>query len=304
MNNMHDCNRRHWNKAAEWWERLRDKDELWQRCPNEPELGFAGGALRLIREIAGNISGKDVCVVGSGDNYAAFALAGMGANVTSIDISEQQLEVASKRADQLELPITFVQADAAHLEPVGNAAFDLVCSSNGFFFGLQTCTRSSMRSIVSCVQGDITSSMIFIRSSGLGKIRPDRLRLRSPIGKLAPLRMNSMAPLSSTRLLRTFSTPWRPRDSSCSAFWRVLPRTQDSGKTIPTCRGLTKVCWTGMRTPGPRYQFGSQPLCRDHGKTSRIAPHNTTVRGSSLPDFDPTGCADSQKSENGKYDFI
>ena len=133
MNNMHDSNRYYWNKAAEWWERLRDKDELWPRCPNEPELGFAGGALRLIREVAGNISGKDICVVGSGDNYAAFALAGMGANVTSIDISEQQLEVASKRADQLELPITFVQADVADLKPVGDAEFDLVCSSNGFF---------------------------------------------------------------------------------------------------------------------------------------------------------------------------
>ena len=148
------------------------------------------------------------------------------------------------------------------------------------------------------------SSMIFIRSSGLGKIRADRLRLRSPIGKLAPLRMDGMAPSSSTGRLRTFSTFWRPRDSSCSAFCRVLPRTQGTGRTIHICRGLTKVCWTGRRTPGPHYQFGSQPLCRDHGKTSKIAPHNTTVRGSSLPDFDPTDFADSRKPENGKYDFI
>ena len=95
--------------------------------------GFAGGALELIREFGGDLSGKDVCVVGSGDNYAAFALSGMGANVTSIDISERQLEVASKRAARLELPITFVQADAADLTPVGDAEFDLVFSSNGFF---------------------------------------------------------------------------------------------------------------------------------------------------------------------------
>ena len=133
MNNMHDSNRRHWNEAAKRWEELRDKDGLWQRCPNEPELGFAGGALQLIHEVAGNISGKDVCVIGSGDNYAAFALAGMGANVTSIDISEQQLEVAARRAEQLGLSIAFVQADAAELKSIGNAEFDLVCSSNGFF---------------------------------------------------------------------------------------------------------------------------------------------------------------------------
>ena len=133
MNSKHDSNRRHWNEVAKRWEELRDKDGLWQRCPNEPALGFAGDALRLIREVAGNISGKDVCVIGSGDNYAAFALAGMGANVTSIDISEQQLEVAARRAEQLGLSIAFVQADAADLKSIGDEEFDLVCSSNGFF---------------------------------------------------------------------------------------------------------------------------------------------------------------------------
>ena len=33
-----------------------------------------------------------VCVIGSGDNYAAFALAGLEAAATSTDISEQQLK--------------------------------------------------------------------------------------------------------------------------------------------------------------------------------------------------------------------
>lgn len=133
MNDMHDSNRRHWNEAADWWEKLRDKDGLWQRCSDEPDLGFAGGALGLIREVVGSLSGKDVCIIGSGDNYAAFALSGLEAKVTSIDISERQLEVASKRAEQLNLPINFVGADAADLEPIQDAEFDLVCSSNGFF---------------------------------------------------------------------------------------------------------------------------------------------------------------------------
>ena len=133
MNSMHDSNRRHWNETAGSWERLRDRDGLWRLCPNKPDLGFDGGALQLIREVTGNVSGKDVCVIGSGDNHAAFALAGMRANVTSIDISERQLEVASKRAKHLKLPISFVQADAGSLRTIGDAEFDLVCSSNGFF---------------------------------------------------------------------------------------------------------------------------------------------------------------------------
>ena len=132
MNTMHEANRRYWDEAAEWWERLDEEGGLWRRCTCRPDLAFAGGAPGLIREVVGAMSGKDVCVVGSGDNHAAFALSGMGANVTSVDISERRLAVASKRARHLELPITFVRADAADLRIIRNAEFDLVFSSNGF----------------------------------------------------------------------------------------------------------------------------------------------------------------------------
>ena len=133
MNTMHESNRRYWNEAAGWWERLVLEGGLWQRCHLEPELAFAGGAYGLVRDVAGNLEGKDVCVVGSGDNHVAFAFAGMGANVTSVDISDRRLSVAAERAKQLGLPITFVQADAADLSLIGDAVFDLVFSSNGFF---------------------------------------------------------------------------------------------------------------------------------------------------------------------------
>ncbi|MCY3810976.1 MAG: methyltransferase domain-containing protein [Gammaproteobacteria bacterium] len=133
MNTMHEANRRKWDETAEWWKRLEEEGGLWSRCPDEPDLAFEGNALGLISEVSDNLQGRNVCVVGSGDNHAAFAFSGMGADVTSIDISERRLEVASKRASQLGLPITFVQADAADLNPIGDAEFDLVFSSNGFF---------------------------------------------------------------------------------------------------------------------------------------------------------------------------
>ena len=129
----HESNRRHWDAAAGWWAEKRERDGLWRRCPEEPELGFAGGAFELISSFIGDIKGKKVCVIGSGDNYAAFALAGMQAHVTSTDISDRQLETASERAKQLGLKIDFVQADAMDLEPLGDGKFDLVCSTNGFF---------------------------------------------------------------------------------------------------------------------------------------------------------------------------
>ena len=79
VNVMHESNRRYWNEAAEWWERLEEEGGLWQRCPSEPALAFAGGALGLVREAVGAMAGKDVCVIGSGDNHAVFAFSGMGA---------------------------------------------------------------------------------------------------------------------------------------------------------------------------------------------------------------------------------
>ncbi|MCZ6676125.1 MAG: class I SAM-dependent methyltransferase [Candidatus Poribacteria bacterium] len=134
MNEIHESNRRHWDRAARKWEALRDEDGLWRRCHKEPDLAFEGGALELLREIAGDdLTEKDVCLVGSGDNYTAFALAGLGARVTSTDISQRQLDVASDRARQLGLSIAFVQADAANLQSLENSSFDLVCSTNGFF---------------------------------------------------------------------------------------------------------------------------------------------------------------------------
>ena len=89
--------------------------------------------MEMIQDLAGELAGKRVCVIGSGDNYAAFALSGMGATVTSTDISEQQLAAAEKRAMVLGLDIAFVRCDAADLTPFGDNTFDLVCSTNGFF---------------------------------------------------------------------------------------------------------------------------------------------------------------------------
>ncbi|MDP6778254.1 MAG: class I SAM-dependent methyltransferase, partial [Candidatus Latescibacteria bacterium] len=132
MNEIHERNRRRWNHDSEGWKTLRDRDGLWRRCPEEPGLAFEGQALQFIRDRAGDLAGKDVCVIGSGDNYAAFALAGLGAKVTSTDISENQLEVASERAEELGLDMMFLRADAAGLRPLPDSSFDLVCSTNGF----------------------------------------------------------------------------------------------------------------------------------------------------------------------------
>ena len=112
-NKKHEANRRNWDRNAASWGRLRDHDGIWQRLPQEPGLAFEGGAYEQIERRLGALEGKQACVIGSGDNYATFALASAGACVTSVDISQKMLDIAADRARVLGLSIEFIRADAA-----------------------------------------------------------------------------------------------------------------------------------------------------------------------------------------------
>ena len=133
MNRMHEANRRMWNDQVVAWEERSNQEGRWHRCHENPQLAFEGEALQLIREVTAGLQNKTACVIGSGDSMAAFALAGLGAQVTSTDISEERLAMGERRAEQLGLSISFVRSDAANLESFADSSFDLVCSTNGFF---------------------------------------------------------------------------------------------------------------------------------------------------------------------------
>lgn len=132
----HDLNRQHWDATAPEHRRRVEQDGGWRKCLQEPQIAFEGQALETILEVTGELEGKSVCVVGSGDNYAAFALARLGAEVTSVDISEQQLQAATRRASELGLQIRFIRADAADLGSIADSSFDLMVSTNGFLVWL------------------------------------------------------------------------------------------------------------------------------------------------------------------------
>jgi 2-polyprenyl-3-methyl-5-hydroxy-6-metoxy-1,4-benzoquinol methylase len=121
-NPFHSANKDRWEAATEHWARSADRRGLWQRCPTEPELVLGSRELHYLAGIAG----KRVCVLGSGDNQVVFALAGLGASVTSVDISQNQLQVAERRSRELGLSIEFVQADVADLSAFASDSFDAV----------------------------------------------------------------------------------------------------------------------------------------------------------------------------------
>lgn len=122
MNPYHQSNRERWNAAAPKWKAMIDRRGNWQEIPTRPNLVFAEQEMKYFTAL----TGKKVAVLGSGDNMAVLAFAGMGARATSVDISEKQLENARERAAILELDIQFLQADVTDLSALPDAAFDLV----------------------------------------------------------------------------------------------------------------------------------------------------------------------------------
>ena len=122
MNKYHRANRNRWNLGSAAWAAMHDRSGTWRIAHQQPTKIFLEQELELV----GAIEGQDVCVLGSGDNLAVFGFAGMGAQVTSVDISAEQLAVARKRATELGLSIKFVEADVTDLGCLESSSYDLV----------------------------------------------------------------------------------------------------------------------------------------------------------------------------------
>jgi ubiquinone/menaquinone biosynthesis C-methylase UbiE len=119
---FHEANRRRWDVGSASWAHRADTRGIWKRCHRDPSLALHSAELEWLRDIAG----KNIAVLGSGDNQVVFALSGMGAKVTSVDVSEQQLNVARSRAAALGLRVDFVRADVVDLSSLGDATYDFV----------------------------------------------------------------------------------------------------------------------------------------------------------------------------------
>lgn len=109
---------RKYDRAARWYD------------PAETLLGWLGlGRLRhkLLRKASGDVL---EVAVGTGKNLPYYP---RGCNVTATDLSPEMLTVARKRADRLDIDMTFYVMDAEALD-FPDGSFDTVVST------LSTCT--------------------------------------------------------------------------------------------------------------------------------------------------------------------
>lgn len=121
-----------WNETSDsnWYKSLRSDEKL-NELVRDPASAFHPDVYNLITKYIPDFNGKKILLPSSGDNHAAFAFSLLGADVTSVDISERQLENASEVATKLGLSIRFVCDDTMHLDSIENTRYDLVYTSNG-----------------------------------------------------------------------------------------------------------------------------------------------------------------------------
>lgn len=125
-------------KVKEAWDQWSDtdfakyrSDERIARLIAKPESGFHETTYAMLQGMIPNLQGKRICVPSSGDNHAVFAFHLLGAKVTSVDISERQLENGALLAQKHGWDIEFICDDTMELSKLQSGAFDLVYTSNG-----------------------------------------------------------------------------------------------------------------------------------------------------------------------------
>jgi ubiquinone/menaquinone biosynthesis C-methylase UbiE len=106
-----------WDQMAEWWDTtLGDTGDLWHRALIDPPL------LALVGEVAG----MRLLDLACGNGYLSRRFARQGATVTAVDTNAPLLERIRQREAQEPLGITYLLADAAHLDMLQDGTFDLV----------------------------------------------------------------------------------------------------------------------------------------------------------------------------------
>lgn len=120
-----------WNKWSDTWYLKHRTDEVIKRIISSPVSAFHRMTYSVIQEAMPDLSGKRILVPSSGDNHAVYAFHLMGANVTSCDISEKQIENAYNIARKYDWDIEFILDDTMKLTEISPDAYDFVYTSNG-----------------------------------------------------------------------------------------------------------------------------------------------------------------------------
>ncbi len=112
--------RANWNRNADRWDAMYDKDGDRNRryISDEPMLALLG-----------EVQGLKVLDVGSGNGYLCRKLARLGANMTGVELSDRFLAMASEKERARPLDITYHQGSASKMDFLPAESFDKAVSN-------------------------------------------------------------------------------------------------------------------------------------------------------------------------------
>lgn len=128
---MNEKTKQYWNDCSDEYFQSCYRDSILDSLQNDPSRAFPAETYAMIRRVFPDLHGKRVLVASSGDNVAVFGFHLLGAQVTSTDLSERQLENAAKLAAAKGWKIQFVCTDSMTLAGIPDGEYDLVYTSNG-----------------------------------------------------------------------------------------------------------------------------------------------------------------------------
>jgi ubiquinone/menaquinone biosynthesis C-methylase UbiE len=126
---MNEKTKQMWNNRSDDY--FKDINDSLNIIKQNPEKGFPTEVFEMIRNEFHSLENKNVLVASSGDNIGAFSFYLLGANVTSTDISENQLKNAAKIADANNWKIKYICTDSMELKGIESEKYDIVYTSNG-----------------------------------------------------------------------------------------------------------------------------------------------------------------------------
>jgi 2-polyprenyl-3-methyl-5-hydroxy-6-metoxy-1,4-benzoquinol methylase len=113
---MNEKTKKHWNDRSDEYYKSSYGDLILEAIQNDPSHAFPAETFEMIKGALPDITGRRVLVPSSGDNVAVFGFHLLGAEVTSTDLSEKQLENAANLATAMGWNIKFACTDSMTLD--------------------------------------------------------------------------------------------------------------------------------------------------------------------------------------------
>ena len=210
MNPMHEANRRGWDAASAGWQATVERDVDWRRCPADPAVALIEEELELLADVAG----RDVCVLGSGDNLAVFALAGMGARAhlgRHLAGPARYCRLQGRR-DRPRHRLS--AADAVDLREPGDESFDLVYTGGHVAVWVSDLKRYYAEACRILRRGGMLMVNEYHPFRRIWRASPDRLELACGYFERGPHRHDRSDAVRAPR-------PARCRATSSTGRWRT-----------------------------------------------------------------------------------